>query len=96
MIRFLQVNTAKNIQILDASVAMTRGACVVKNPATGKVGLATADSGFFLVDSPDNSDGVNASGVNDKSLETIAEGAKCLLVPVYVGDLFREFIYGAQ
>ena len=88
MLRFLQVNAAKNIQILDASVAMTRGACVVKNPATGKVSLATADSGFFLVDSPDNSDGANASGVNDKSFEAIAEGAKCLLVPVYVGERY--------
>lgn len=88
MLRFLQVNTAKNIQILDANTALTRGAGVVKDAATGKVGKATADTCAFLVDAPVNSDGVNAGGYDDKSFETIEAGAKCLLVPVYVGERY--------
>ena len=89
MLRYLQVLKDKPIQILETSAALTRGACVAKDYATGKVAGATATGGFFLVDNAMNFDGINAViAPSEGDFESIASGALCLMVPTFVGERY--------
>lgn len=89
MLRYLQVLKDKPIQILEAGSALTRGGCVAKDYATGKVGAATAAGGFFLVDNAPNYDGINAViAPTDADFENIASGALCLFTPTFVGERY--------
>ena len=98
MIRFLQVDENKNIQILKAGEALTRGAAVTKNYATDAVGKATATGGIYLVDVAPNYDGINSViAPTDGSFESIASGALVLFVPTYEGERYAttELTVGA-
>lgn len=89
MLRYLQVQKDKPIQILEAGAALKRGGCVVKDYTDDTVDPATADSGFFLVDNAANYDGINAViAPTDADFENIASGALCLVVPTYVGERY--------
>lgn len=90
MYRGIEVNTAKNIDIVKAgSAALTRGAPVVKDYTDDTLDAATTTGLVFLVDVSKNYDGMNAIvSPQDKDFETIAAGATCLAVPTYVGEKF--------
>lgn len=88
MLRFLQVNHSKNIPIMKAGAALTRGAVVTLDYTDDTVDAATDVAPEFLVDAVINFDGLNAAYANDASYEAIASGAKCLAVPCYVGERY--------
>ena len=78
MIRDLQANTSKPVQIVVATADVTRGAPVVYDAATNKIVAATAD-GFGFVDISPNYDGINAYRTpTDADFEEIKAGDLCL------------------
>lgn len=89
MIRFLQVNEGKPIQVLAASEAMTRGGLVMKDFANDTVGKATAATGFALVDVSPEYFGVNAVITpSDAAFEAIAEDQQVLYVVAEPGERY--------
>lgn len=87
MIRDIQVNTAKSVQIVVAAEALKRGMAVSYSPSTGKVSKATAENAFGFVDVAPNYDGINAVITpNDSQFEDIAAGAQCLYKTYYQGE----------
>jgi len=87
MIRSLQVNSGKVVEIVETSEAMTRGMAVAYTPATGKVAKATAYAGVAFVDVAPNYDGINSMVTpNDAQFETIASGAKVLKITPVSGE----------
>ena len=86
MIRFLQVNTAKNIPNVKAAVELTNGQPVSYNPVDGTVGAAYGKC-CFLVKAAETYNGINAVRMpSDGDYEIIPAGAICHLVPVYAGE----------
>ena len=86
MIRFLQVNVAKNLPNVKAAVELVNGQPVSYDPATG-----TVNSGYgkcaWLVKAAEVYTGEKAMRMpSDGEFEVIAAGAICHLVPVYVGE----------
>ena len=89
MLRFVQVNTAKNLPVVEASEALTRGMAVTLAVSTGKVGKATATSGVGFVEAVPNYDGINAVLTpTDGDFESIASGDTCVFVPTYPGEVY--------
>jgi hypothetical protein len=89
MIRFYQVNTAKNIPIVTAGEALKRGAPVTIDYSDNTVDKATTTGECFLVDISANYDGINAMVTpTDGSFEDIASGATCLAVPTLLSESF--------
>ena len=88
MLRYLQVQKDKPIQILPAGEDLIRGACVVKDYERGVVNNASGHS-CFIVDNAPNYDGINAViAPTDADFENIAQDALCLLVPAREGDRY--------
>lgn len=98
MIRALKVQTGKPISIFVASEAMTRGCPVTVDFSDETVDKATATGGIYLVDVPNNYDGLNAViPPNDTQFENIVEGQKVLVIPTKVGERYAttELTLGA-
>ena len=86
MIRFLQVNTAKNIPNVKAAAELKNGQPVAYNPAEGTVAAATGKCAY-LVKAAETYNGMDAVRMpSDGAYEKIAAGAICHLVPAYVGE----------
>lgn len=86
MIRFLQVNVAKNLPNVKAAVELTNGQPVSYDPATGTVDSADGKCAW-LVKAAEVYTGEKAMRMpSDGEFEVIAAGAICHLVPVYVGE----------
>ena len=88
MIRFLQVNTAKNIPNVKAGVELVNGAPVAYNHQTNEVTKA-AGACAYLVKAAEVYNGINAVRMpSDGDFEKIVAGAICHLVPVYRGERY--------
>jgi hypothetical protein len=86
MIRFLQVNTAKNIPNVKAAAELKNGQPVAYNPAEGTVSAATGKCAY-LVKAAETYNGINAVRMpSDGDYEHIPAGAICHLVPAYEGE----------
>lgn len=86
MYRALQVNVAKNVEIVRADEDLIRGMAVYYNPANGSV-AKTGTGDLCLLDVAPNYDGINAAITpNDASFEEIKEGALALKITLYTGE----------
>ena len=89
MIRYLQTQQNKPVEVLPVDGETTRGAVVYKDIATGKIKALSSGLGDALVDVSYTYDGSNAaSNPVERSYETIADGAKAIYVPAALGDRF--------
>lgn len=88
MIRFLQVNTAKNIPNVKAKTELVNGAPITFDHATLEVSKATGACAY-LVKAAENYDGLNAVILpSEGDFEKIAVGEICHAVPVYRGERY--------
>ena len=88
MIRFLQVNVAKNLPNVKAKTELKNGAAVAYNPASNEVENATGKC-LYLVKAAEVYNGYNAVRMpSDGEFETIPTGGICHMVPVYVGERY--------
>ena len=86
MYRALQVNTAKNVEIVTAGEELTRGMAVKYNPATKTV-AKTGTGDLCLVDVAVKYEGVHAAvNPNDGEFEKITEGDLVLKITLYPGE----------
>lgn len=86
MIRFLQVNVAKNLPNVKAAVELTNGQPVSYDPATGTVNNGRGECAW-LVKAAEVYNGEKAMRMpSDGDFEVIEAGAICHLVPVYAGE----------
>lgn len=86
MIRFLQVNVAKNLPNVKANAELVNGAAVEYDAGTNEVKAATGKCAY-LVKAAEVYNGINAVRMpSDGEFEQIVAGAICHLVPVYRGE----------
>lgn len=84
----VQINELKPRKICVANEALTNGAPVAYDAATGKLSKASGAS-HYVVTNAKNYDGINAvKEPTDAEHETIASGALCIRVPLELGDIF--------
>ena len=89
MLRYLQTQQNKPVEVLPVDGETIRGAVVYKDVANGKIKALTSGLGDGLVDVSYTYDGANsASNPVERSYETIADGAKAIYVPAVIGDRF--------
>lgn len=86
MYRALQVNNAKNIEIVTAAEDLTRGMAVYYDPATKMVGKTGAGD-LCLLDVTPKYEGYNAVVTpNDSAFEEVKEGELVLKITMYHGE----------
>lgn len=91
MLRFLQTQNDKPLEVLKAGAALKRGAFVYKDGADDELKVLASGLGDDIVDISNNYDGDNAIfNPNDGSFETIAENAQALRVPTMVGERYAS------
>ena len=83
----VQINEMKPRKICTADGALTNGAAVAYDPATGKLSAATGDV-MYVVTNAKNFDGINAvMEPTEAEHEAIANGDLCIRVPLELGDI---------
>lgn len=86
MYRALQVNVAKNVEIVTAGEDLTRGMAVVYDPATKSV-AKTGAGDLCLLDVTPKYEGVNAViAPNDSAWEEVKAGELVLKITLYTGE----------
>lgn len=89
MLRFLQVNEHKPLELVRAGEDMTKGAAVVMDYTDNTVNKATATDGIFLVDRANDYNGINSIiPQNDAGYEAIKSGDLVIRIPAYVGERY--------
>ena len=89
MLRYLQTQQNKPVEVLPVDGDTARGAVVYKDIATGKIKALTSGLGDALVDVSNTYDGINAmTNPVERTYEMIEDGAKAIYVPAILGDRF--------
>jgi hypothetical protein len=89
MLRYLQVQQNKPVEILPADGEMVRGAVVYKDIVNGKIKALSSGLGEALIDAAPVYDGyAAATNQPERYFDTIADGAKAIYVPAAIGDRF--------
>lgn len=89
MLRYLQTQQNKPVEILPVDGDTKRGAVVYKDIATGEIKALVSGVGEALVDVSLTYDGANAAtNPVESAFETIADTAKAVYVPAVLGDRF--------
>lgn len=90
MLRILQAK-GKPAEIMTTAEELTAGAVVAKTLSAGTVAAASSGTGEYLVDAPKSYTGIySVVDPSDADSDTIASGAKCVVVPAYPGDRFAS------
>jgi hypothetical protein len=89
MLRYLQTQQNKPVEILPVDGDTKRGAVVTKDITNGEIEAVTSGLGEALVDvSPSYDGSYAATNPTETSFETIKDGAKGIYVPAVLGDRF--------
>jgi hypothetical protein len=89
MLRFLQEQNQKPLEVLTAGAALKRGSFVYKDPEDDELKMLATGLGDDIVDISKNYDGTNSiKNPTDGDFETIADGAQALRVPTLVGERY--------